>query len=197
MPDYSFSPDLSFLNKKIKLGFRAQRRGNWRAEEQSTNAQVANAGDIIHVLTPPIHPNVAHGLDARSHPSGIFLLCQCGCHVSPSVPAGLGRAAEKTNDPTQSVANNSWRIGSEPSGKDRNCCAGFSSLPAGFTRRGQIQFCSQASEMAPSAPGQIHGRTKSVVPHSSMLVPMPAALTGRKRPNNPNVRVTGAKRREV
>jgi hypothetical protein len=55
MPDYSFSPDLSFLNKKIELGFRAQRRGNWRGEEQSTNAQVANAGNFIHVLTPPIH----------------------------------------------------------------------------------------------------------------------------------------------
>lgn len=98
-----------------------------------------------------------------------------------SVPAGLGGPLRKTNDPTQSMANNTWRIGSEPSGKDRNCCAGFSSLPAGFTRRNQIQSCSQTSEMAPSAPGQIHGRTKSVALHSSMLVPMPAALTGQTK----------------
>jgi hypothetical protein len=74
MPHYRFSPDLSFLNKKIKLGFRAQGRRNWRGDEQSAYAQVANAGNIIHVLAPPIHPNVALGLDAGSHPSGIVLL---------------------------------------------------------------------------------------------------------------------------
>jgi hypothetical protein len=33
MSDYTFSPDLSFLNKKIELGFRAHWRGNWRREE--------------------------------------------------------------------------------------------------------------------------------------------------------------------
>jgi hypothetical protein len=71
LPDYSFSPDLSFLNKKIELGFRARRRGDWCGEEQSTKAQVTNAGNIIHALTAPIHPNVAHGLNARGHPSGI------------------------------------------------------------------------------------------------------------------------------
>jgi hypothetical protein len=98
MQNYSFRPNLSFLNKKIDLGFRAKRRGNWRGEEQSTEAQIANAGDIIHALTAPIHPNVHHDLDARSHPSGIGQLCQFGGHVFPQ--RGRGRAAEKTDDPS-------------------------------------------------------------------------------------------------
>ena len=38
----------------------------------------------------------------------------------------LGRAAEKTNYTTRSIANDSWRIGSEQSGEDLNCWAGFS-----------------------------------------------------------------------
>jgi hypothetical protein len=140
MPDYSFSPDLSLLNKKIELGFRAQRRGNWGGEKQSTDAQVADAGNIIHVLTAPIHPNVAHGLDARSHPSGIVQLCQCGCHVSPHcLRAWAGRRENKR--PPQSIANDSERIKSEQSGEDRNCCAGFSWPLAGFTpRSGTIPF---------------------------------------------------------
>lgn len=99
MPDDSFSPDLSFLNKKIEPGFRAQGRGNGRREKQSTRAQVANAGNIIHALTAPIHPNVAHGLDTRSHPSGIRKLCRCACHVSPRCLRAWASRLE--NDPSR------------------------------------------------------------------------------------------------
>jgi len=121
MPDYRFRPDLPFLNKKIELGFRAQGRGSRRGEEHSTNAQITNAGNVISAPTVPIHPNVvAAGIDTSSHPSGIGWLCQCGCHDSPRCL--WARAAEKTNDPRPSIANNSWQIGSEQSGEDLNCC---------------------------------------------------------------------------
>jgi len=33
VPDDSFGPDLSILNKKIELGFRAHRRRNRRGDE--------------------------------------------------------------------------------------------------------------------------------------------------------------------
>jgi hypothetical protein len=71
VPDDSLGPDLSFLNKKIELCLDAHGRRNLRGKEQSAHAQVANAGNIIDALTAPIHPNVAQGLDARTHSSGI------------------------------------------------------------------------------------------------------------------------------
>lgn len=129
MPYFSFSPDLSFLNKKIDVGFRAKGRPDWRGEEQTTDAQVANAGNIIHALTTPIDPKVSASLDASSHPSGIGQLRQCGCNLSPQ-SCGPRRAAEKTNDPP-SIANDSRRIRSEQSGKDLTCHARFFGSSAG------------------------------------------------------------------
>jgi hypothetical protein len=83
MPYNGFGANLSFRNKKIDLGFRVQASRHWRGKKQSTNAQIANPGNILDSFTSPADPDIATRINSGNQSSGIEGCNTCGCHSSP------------------------------------------------------------------------------------------------------------------
>ena len=65
MPHDGLGPDLAFLDEKIEPGFRAYRPWAHGSYEQTSRAQVPDAGDVLDPVTTPIDPNSVWRLDPR------------------------------------------------------------------------------------------------------------------------------------
>src|SRR5260370_3056070 len=97
VPHDRFGPDLSFRNKKIKPGLRAQGPGNWRREEQSPHAQIADARNVFDSQTAPADPHCLGGFHPRNQSPRIERSRASGCHNYPWA-CGM-RALEKVRTP--------------------------------------------------------------------------------------------------
>ena len=116
MPHDRFGPDWSFWNKKIKPGLRAQGPGNWRREEQSPYAQIANARNIFDSLASPADPHCLGGFHARNQSPRIERSCASGCHNSP-LACGIERVEEGATTPLKAVADHNWAAENKQSGE--------------------------------------------------------------------------------
>jgi hypothetical protein len=77
-----FGADLSFGNKKIYFGSRPDRPGNWRGEEQATQAQITNPRNIFPSIASPADPYITR-LNSRTDSFGVERRYTRGCHSPP------------------------------------------------------------------------------------------------------------------
>jgi len=124
MPHDRFGPDWSFWNKKIKPGLRAQGPGNWRREEQSPHAQIADARNIFGSLTSPADPHRLGGFHARNQSPRIERSCASGCHNSPWA-CGIERVEEGATTPLKAVADHNRAAENKESGEYLKALSGI------------------------------------------------------------------------
>jgi hypothetical protein len=65
MPDDCLGSDLSFLDKKFKLGLCAHDRWLSRLDKQTPDAQIPNSRSVITSITPPVNPDATRCVDPR------------------------------------------------------------------------------------------------------------------------------------
>ncbi len=113
MPHERLGPDLAFRDEKIELGFHAYRLCKRGSNEQTSGAQVLDAGDIILTMTTPADPYPVGRLDARGVPPRIRRCLRGGGHGSTSKPCMAVGVVMKTYRKLQGV----WKPTPENCGK--------------------------------------------------------------------------------
>lgn len=111
---HGFGPDVSFLDEKLKLSFRALGLRNWRRQEQPAYTQIGNARNVLSFATAPIDPYVFRRLDPRTRPSRIYRLGQNSTHKSPRALRSRPGSCEAGR---KAGSSNNGLIGSRQSGK--------------------------------------------------------------------------------
>src|SRR6266513_3309095 len=88
MPDNSFRPDLSFLNKKVNPDCRVHVTRQFCFDEQTSHTQIPDLRSILTSFAIPVDPDFVGRLDSRVVPPRRDTLARqemlISAHVRPS-----------------------------------------------------------------------------------------------------------------